>query len=53
MIGPEIDRADEILTPAALEFGADPHRRFAGRRDETEPAGVPGHHPRPADISRN
>ncbi len=34
IIGPEIDRADEILTSKALAFVADLHRRFAGRRDE-------------------
>jgi malate synthase len=34
VIGPEIARADEILTPKALAFVADLHRRFAGRRDE-------------------
>jgi malate synthase len=32
--GPEVDRASEILTPEALDFVADLHRRFAGRRDE-------------------
>ncbi len=32
--GPEIARADEILTPDAVAFVADLHRRFAGRRDE-------------------
>ena len=29
-----VDRAGEILTPEALAFVADLHRRFAGRRDE-------------------
>ncbi len=32
--GPAVPRADEILTPPALEFVADLHRTFAGRRDE-------------------
>jgi malate synthase len=32
--GPEVDRAAEILTPEALDFVADLHRRFAARRDE-------------------
>ena len=32
--GPSVERADEILTPAALDFVADLHRRFAPRRDE-------------------
>ena len=34
VIGPEIRRGDEILTPAALNFVAGLHRRFTGRRDE-------------------
>ncbi len=32
--GPEVPRAAEILTPAALEFVADLQRRFGSRRDE-------------------
>ncbi len=32
--GPEVDRSAEILTPDALGFVADLHRRFGGRRDE-------------------
>ncbi|WP_420122969.1 malate synthase A [Nakamurella sp.] len=32
--GVPVPRADEILTPAALDFVAGLHRRFAGRRDE-------------------
>ncbi|HOZ59831.1 MAG TPA: malate synthase A, partial [Nakamurella multipartita] len=32
--GPEIDRSEEILTPDAVAFVADLHRRFAGRRGE-------------------
>ena len=32
--GPPVDRAEEILTPAALDFLADLHERFAPRRDE-------------------
>ena len=32
--GPPVDRAAEILTPAALDFLADLHERFAPRRDE-------------------
>ncbi|WP_233507175.1 malate synthase [Jiangella anatolica] len=32
--GPAVPGADEILTPAALRFLADLHRRFAGRRAE-------------------
>jgi malate synthase len=32
--GPAVPRADEILTPAALEFVADLQREFGGRRDE-------------------
>ena len=31
--GPPVDGVEEILTPAALEFLADLHERFAGRRD--------------------
>ncbi len=34
IIGPEIARGNEILTPAAVEFVAGLHRRFVGRRDE-------------------
>jgi malate synthase len=32
--GPPVDRSDEILTPDALEFVADLHRRYGKRRDE-------------------
>ena len=32
--GPQVDRADEVLTPEALDFVADLHRRFSGRRAE-------------------
>ena len=32
--GPAVPRADEILTPEALEFVADLQREFGGRRDE-------------------
>src|SRR5688500_14435691 len=32
--GPPVDRSDEILTPEALEFVADLHRRCGKRRDE-------------------
>ncbi len=32
--GPTVDRADEILTPEALEFLADLQQRFGARRDE-------------------
>ena len=32
--GPPVDRSGEILTPEALEFIADLHRRFGPRRDE-------------------
>ena len=32
--GPQVDRSDEILTPEALEFIADLHRRFGPLRDE-------------------
>jgi malate synthase len=32
--GPPVDRSDEILTPEALEFVADLHRRYGKRRDE-------------------
>ena len=32
--GPDVDRSAEILTPDALDFVADLHRRFGGRRDE-------------------
>lgn len=34
LAGPDIPRGAEILTPAALDFVAGLHRRFAGRRDE-------------------
>ncbi len=34
LLGPEIDRSAEILTPEAVNFVAGLHRRFAGRRDE-------------------
>jgi malate synthase len=30
--GPPVERSDEVLTPAALDFVADLHRRFAGTR---------------------
>jgi malate synthase len=32
--GPAVPRADEVLTPAALEFVADLQREFGARRDE-------------------
>ena len=32
--GPAVARADEILTPEALEFVADLQREFGARRDE-------------------
>ncbi|MFL6003741.1 MAG: malate synthase A [Nocardioides sp.] len=32
--GPSVERAEEILTPEALEFVADLHRRFGPRREE-------------------
>ena len=32
--GPQVERSDEILTPEALDFVADLHRRFGPRRDE-------------------
>ncbi len=32
--GPDVERADEVLTEDALAFVADLHRRFAPRRDE-------------------
>ncbi len=32
--GPPVERSDEILTPDALAFVADLHRRFGPRRDE-------------------
>ncbi|WP_298326946.1 malate synthase A [Haloactinopolyspora sp.] len=32
--GPAVERQDDVLTPAALDFVAALHRRFAGRRDE-------------------
>ncbi|MFC6287713.1 malate synthase A [Nocardioides sp. GCM10027113] len=31
--GPEVERAEEVLTPEALDFVADLHRRFGERRD--------------------
>jgi malate synthase len=34
VVGPVVDRGDEVLTPAALAFVADLHRRFGARRDE-------------------
>ena len=34
VLGPAIDRADEILTPEALGFLTELHRRFAGARHE-------------------
>jgi malate synthase len=34
IIGPAVDRGDEVLTPAALAFVADLHRRFGARRSE-------------------
>ena len=34
VLGGSVERSDEILTPAALEFLAELHTRFAGRRDE-------------------
>ncbi|HEX5862466.1 MAG TPA: malate synthase A, partial [Nocardioides sp.] len=32
--GPRVERSEEILTPEALEFIADLHRRFGARRSE-------------------
>ena len=32
--GPSVERSEEILTPAALDFVADLHRRFGARRNE-------------------
>jgi malate synthase len=32
--GPPVERSEEILTPEALDFVADLHRRFGQRRDE-------------------
>src|SRR5215207_7158592 len=32
--GPEVERSDEVLTPAALGFVVELHRRFDGRRCE-------------------
>lgn len=34
VLGGDVERSDEILTPAALAFVADLHARFADRRDE-------------------
>ena len=34
VLGGAVERSEEILTPAALEFVAELHARFAGRRDE-------------------
>ncbi|MGH3879540.1 MAG: malate synthase A [Actinophytocola sp.] len=34
VLGEQVERSDEILTPAALEFVAGLHARFADRRDE-------------------
>ncbi|MEZ0067708.1 malate synthase [Streptacidiphilus sp. MAP12-20] len=34
VVGPEVERGDEVLTPAALAFVADLHRRFNPRRRE-------------------
>ncbi|MCT2584740.1 malate synthase A [Actinophytocola gossypii] len=34
VLGGPVERSDEILTPAALEFLAELHARFADRRDE-------------------
>ncbi|SEM28573.1 malate synthase A [Streptacidiphilus jiangxiensis] len=34
VVGPVVDRGDEVLTPAALAFVADLHRRFGARRNE-------------------
>jgi malate synthase len=34
VLGGPVERGEEILTPAALEFVADLHARFAARRDE-------------------
>jgi malate synthase len=34
VLGGAVERSEEILTPAALEFVADLHARFAARRDE-------------------
>src|SRR3954453_13197879 len=34
VLGGQVERSEEILTPAALEFVADLHARFAERRDE-------------------
>ena len=34
IVGPPVDRGSEVLTPAALAFVADLHRRFGARRNE-------------------
>ncbi|HEX2132437.1 MAG TPA: malate synthase A, partial [Actinophytocola sp.] len=34
VLGGPVERSEEILTPAALEFVGELHARFAGRRDE-------------------
>ena len=34
VLGPQVERADEILTPAALEFLTELHHRFAGARHD-------------------
>src|SRR3954466_14753757 len=34
VLGGQVERSEEILTPVALEFVADLHARFAERRDE-------------------
>ncbi|WP_084713613.1 malate synthase A [Streptacidiphilus rugosus] len=34
VVGPAVERGDEVLTPAALAFVADLHRRFGARRRE-------------------
>ncbi len=59
--GPPVERADEVLTPAALDFLADLHRRFAAarrallharaeRRAEVARTGRLGFRPETADI---
>ena len=46
--GPAVERSEEILTPDALAFLADLHRRFAARRDEL----LAARRERRAEISR-
>src|SRR4051794_41958111 len=33
VVGPDVERSEEVLTPAALEFVADLQTRFGGHRD--------------------